>query len=217
VRSKVLIVTALAAAGLIVAGLVGCGGGSEPSSSAPPLEGSSELSGIAQNGLALGNADAPRTLAVYADIQCPYCQQWDESELPGIVKKHIRAGDVRLEFRGLACVGPESDLGLRAVLAAGMQDKLWSLVNVLYANQGVENSGWLTEDSLRSFAASVPGLDVDKMFSDLSSVEVETQMEDARAAAVQAGVNSTPSFEVGPTGGALTLVSQADLREALTR
>jgi protein-disulfide isomerase len=217
VRSKLLVVIALAVSGLIAAGLVGCGGGSEPSSSAPPLQGSSELSGIAQDGLALGNAGAPRTLAVYADIQCPFCQQWDENELPGIVKKHVRSGDVRLEYRGLAFIGPESDLGLRAVLAAGMQDKLWSLVNVLYANQGGENTGWLTEDTLRGFAGSIPGLDVDEMFSDLSSVEVETQMEDARAAAVQAGVNSTPSFQVGPTGGALAVVSRDDLHEALTR
>jgi protein-disulfide isomerase len=216
-RSKLLVATALAASGLIAAGLGGCGGGSEASTSAPAAQGSSELSGVAQDGLTLGNAAAPRTLAVYADIQCPFCQQWDENELPGIVEQHVRSGDLRLEYRGLAFIGPESDLGLRAVLAAGMQDKLWSLVNVLYANQGAENTGWLTEDSLHGFVGSIPGLDVDKLFSDLSSAEVEMQMEDARAAAVQAGVNSTPSFQVGPTGGTLTVVSQDDLQEALTR
>jgi protein-disulfide isomerase len=215
VRFKPLIAAAVAA--VLAAGLVACGGNDNASSSAVSLPGATELTGIAQQGVALGDPGAPRTLAVYADLQCPYCREWDEGELPGIVRKHVRAGDVRLEFRGLAFIGPESELGLRAALAAGMQNHLWSLVNVLYANQGAENAGWLTEDSLRSFAGSIPGLDVDQLFSDMQSREVALQMERARASAAEAGVNSTPSFQVGPTGGTLTLVSQNDLHDALTR
>jgi protein-disulfide isomerase len=216
-RSKLVLAFALVVSGLISVSLVGCGGSNPASSSAPPLPGATELTGVAQDGVALGDPDAPRTLAVYADIQCPYCRQWDEGELPAIVQEHVRSGDVRLEFRGLAFIGPESDLGLRAVLAAGMQDRLWSLLNVLYANQGAENGGWLTEHSLRRFAESIPGLDVDRMFSDLDSVEVDTRMEEARAAAAEAGVNGTPSFQVGRTGGTLAPVSEGDLHEALTR
>jgi hypothetical protein len=55
------------------------------------------------------------------------------------------------------------------------------------------------------------------MFSDLDSVEVDRQMEEARAPAAEAGVNGTPSFQVGRTGGTLALVSEDDLHEALTR
>jgi protein-disulfide isomerase len=215
VPSRALIAAVLAA--VLAAGLVACGGNDTASSSDVSLPGATELTGIAQDGVALGDPGAPRTLAVYADLQCPYCREWDEGELPGIVQKHVRGGDVRLEFRGLAFIGPESELGLRAALAAGMQNHLWSLVNVLYANQGAENAGWLTEDSLRGFAGSIPGLDLDQLFSDMQSREVALQMERARASAAEAGVNATPSFQVGPTGGTLTLVSQDDLHDALTR
>ena len=214
-RFRLLIATAVVAT--LSAGLVACGGSDSVSSSAISLPGATELTGIPQDGVALGSPDAPRTLAVYADLQCPYCREWDEGQLPGIVERHVRAGDVRLEFRGLAFIGPESDLGLRAALAAGLQNHLWSLVNVLYANQGGENAGWLTEDSLRGFAGSIRGLDVDRMFSDMQSGEVAVEMEKARAAAAEAGVNATPSFQVGPTGGTLTLVGQDELHEALTR
>ena len=216
-RSKLVLASALFVASLVSAGLVACGGSDSGGSSAIPLPGATKLTGVPQDGVSLGDPNAPRTLAIYADIQCPYCRQWDEGELPAIVQEHVRAGDVRVEFRGLAFIGPESELGLRAALAAGMQNHLWSLVNVLYANQGGENAGWLTEDSLRSFAGSIPGLDVDRMFSELQSDEVDLEMEKARAAAAEAGVNATPSFQVGPTGGTLTLVSQDDLREVLAR
>ena len=216
-RSKLVLAAALAASVLLSAGLTACGGSDTASSSAPPLPGASKLTGVAQDGVALGDPDAPRTLAVYADLQCPYCREWDEGELPAIVQEHVRAGDVRVEFRGLSFIGPESELGLRAALAAGMQNHLWSLVNVLYANQGAENGGWLTDDSLRRFAGSISGLDVDQLFSDMHSRQVDVEMEKARAAAAEAGVNSTPSFQVGPTGGTLTVVSQDDLHDALTR
>jgi protein-disulfide isomerase len=217
VRPRFLIAAALVVYGLIVAGLVGCGGSATPTTAgAAPTPGASKLAGIPQDGLALGKPDAPRTLAVYADIQCPFCRDWDQNELPAIVADQVRTGKVRVVFRGLAFVGPESDLGLRAVLAAGRQDRLWNLVNVLYANQGTENGGWLTEDSLRRFAGAVPGLDVEQMLSDLHSPEVDQQIGEAQAAAVGAGVNSTPSFQVGPTGGTLVVVSAQDLHKALT-
>ena len=40
----------------------------------------------------------------------------------------------------MAFLGPESETGLRG-LAAGQQDKLWHVVDLLYRNQGHENSG----------------------------------------------------------------------------
>jgi hypothetical protein len=55
------------------------------------------------------------------------------------------------------------------------------------------------------------------MFSVMQSDEVALEMEQARAAAAEAGVNATPSFQVGPTGGTLRAVSQTDLHEALAQ
>ena len=53
--------------------------------------------------------------------------------------------------------------GARAALAAGEQDKLWHVVDLLYHNQGHENSGWLNDETLRLVGSSVPGLDVERM------------------------------------------------------
>jgi hypothetical protein len=53
------------------------------------------------------------------------------------------------------------------------------------------------------------------MLADLNAAEVESELADSRAAAQAGGVEGTPSFELGPTGGALSPVSQEDLESAL--
>lgn len=116
---------------------------------------------------------------------------------------------MKIEFRGLAFLGPDSDRGLRAALAAGEQNKLWQVVDLLYRNQGDENSGWLTDETLRQVGASIDGLDVNRM---LARREAMTpQLENAQAAANASGINGTPSFELGPTGGSLQRVQISSL------
>lgn len=167
------------------------------------------LRGIPQQGNALGRADAPVTLVNYSDLQCPFCAEWSRRAFPDLVREYVRTGKVRVEFRGLAFLGPESDTGLRAALAAGEQRKLWHVVDLLFRNQGPENSGWLTDDTLRQVGASVDGLDVQQMLDRRPAMT--PKMEQAQAAATASGINGTPSFEVGPTGGRLQRVQITSL------
>jgi protein-disulfide isomerase len=159
------------------------------------------LDGIPQRGTVLGRPDAPVTLVEYGDLQCPYCASWSQTALPELIRDYVRTGQLRIEFRGLAFIGPESELGLRAALAAAEQRRLWHVVDLIYRNQGAENSGWLTEDTLRQLAAGVPGLDAERMLGDRETDAVTATLARAREAASAAGINATPSFEVGPTGG----------------
>src|SRR5438874_2165731 len=68
---------------------------------------------------------------------------------------------------------------LAAVDAAAAQNRLWNLAERLYASQGPENSGWVTEPLLRSAAADVPGLDADRMLGEATSAGVRAAMVDA--------------------------------------
>ena len=157
--------------------------------------------GIPQDGITLGSPDAPVTLVEYADLQCPYCAQWARDTFPAIVDEYVRAGRVRVVLRGLSFLGPDSETALRAALAAGQQDRLWDVVHGLFLRQGAENSGWVTNDVLRSFAGT--GLDTEQMLGGTHSAWVERQLEAARSAAEAAQVPGTPFFQVGRTGGAL--------------
>ena len=159
------------------------------------------LVGIPQNGTVIGKPDAPVTLVEYADLQCPYCGEWARGTLPFLIQDYVKTGKLRIEFRGLAFIGSDSQTALRATLAAGHQDKLWYYVELLYGNQGVENSGWVTEDLLSGIAASVPGLDAQQLEADRKLPSIGTEMAKATAQAQAAGVTGTPSFEIGQTGG----------------
>ena len=173
------------------------------------------LDGIPQSGTVLGRPDAPATLVEYGDLQCPYCAAWATGALPELVRDYVRPGKLRIEFRGLAFLGPDSDAGLRAALAAGDQGKLWHLVDLLYRNQGAENSGWLTDHLLRQVGTSVPGLDVERMLDGRAATHQE--LEAAKAAAIAAGVEGTPAFQVGRTGGTLRRVEISALDAAALR
>ena len=157
------------------------------------------------------------TLVEYADLQCPYCGEFSRNALPSLVADYVRTGKVKLVFRGLAFVGPESDAALRGALAAGQQNRLWNFVHLLYENQGAENSGWVTDGFIRSVAGEIAGVDVTRLVTDSQSTSVTEAFAAAQQLAASDGVNSTPSFRVGRTGGALTALDVNSLDPAAFR
>ena len=79
---------------------------------------------------------------------------------PELISGPVSDGDVKLEFRQYLIIGPDSREAAKAALAAGEQDRYWNYVTLFYRNQGVENSGYVTDDFLESVAkgAGVPDL-----------------------------------------------------------
>ena len=115
----------------------------------------------------------------------------------------MRTGKLRIVFLGLAFIGADSDKALRTAIAAGQDDHLWDVVHGLYASQGAENSGWVTDELVGEIAARVPGLDGEKLLATRWENSVEPDLKHAADAATQAGVHGTPAFQLGPTGGRL--------------
>jgi protein-disulfide isomerase len=210
-------------AALVVAVLIvvsGSGGGSSATSAGGnrPLAGVREsramLSGVPQHGTTLGSANAPVRVVEFADLQCPFCRAYSLDVMPRLVQKYVRPGKVRMEFRNLAFIGPDSVREARLAAAAARQNRIWNLVDLLYLNQGRENSGFATDAFLRRVASAVPGLDVRRAFAERGSAGVTAQLEAADRAATNAGVNSTPTFLVG-RGASLKAVDAAGLQAAI--
>jgi len=111
-------------------------------------------------------------------------------------------------FRNLAFLGPDSLRGARVVAAAALQNRLWQTVNLVYRNQGEENSGWLNDAYLRRVAAAA-GLDVERAFAERRSVAVNALVEQARSAAKAAGVESTPTYVISRGGREVTRLTGA--------
>ncbi len=208
----------IAVAVAVVLIVVNLTGGESKSSSPAAVDGSATaalLAGIPQDGISLGSPDAPVVLVEFADLQCPFCAQFAGGELPKLVEDYVRPGKLRIEFRGLTFIGAressgdnDSEQALRFALAAGEQNKLWNVVDLLYLNQGPENTGWVTPELLDAIGAAVPGLDVAAADAAADSPAVSQAIQDSALLAQQRfpdGI-ATPSFLVGKRGGALTLV-----------
>jgi protein-disulfide isomerase len=209
-RSRRKLLGIAIAAGVVAAAALVTGsqlvGGGGPARSPRELPGSAAgalLAGIPQRGNELGAANAPVTLVEYADLQCPYCAQYAADVLPELIRSYVRTGDVKLVFRGLAFIGPDSTTALRAVVAAGNQNRLWDVLHLLYATQGAENSGWVTSDLLRAVAGRLPPFDAERMSKDTGTDAVTRTIAGFARAATADGVRSTPSFTVGRSGGEL--------------
>lgn len=160
------------------------------------------LDGIPQDGTTLGRASAPVTMVEYVDVQCPYCGEFERQVLPGVVRQYVRTGKVRIVLRTWAFIGPDSFRGQAAVHAAARQDHAFDVLELLYANQGAENTGWLSDDLLVNVASSVPGLRVPDLLADRESAAVKAQGEDVDRIARENGITSTPTIVVGKTGTA---------------
>jgi protein-disulfide isomerase len=165
--------------------------------------------GIAQRDNVLGVRGAPVTLVEYADLQCPYCRDFELQAMPGLVTDYVRSGKVRFELRPLAFIGPDSARGRAALIAAGEQNNLFDLMELLYISQGAENSGWLSDRLVQNAAASIPGLDVARLLESGATAAVESRAAAFDAEAQTASVASTPTIFVGKTGGKLRLVKLA--------
>ena len=127
------------------------------------------------------------------------CADWARGTLPILVDEYVRRGKLRIVFRGLAFIGPDSEQGLRAAVAAGRQNRLWDVIEGLYLQQGAENSGWITEPLLEGIAGP-------KALAQSNEAWVTRRLLVASRAAESAGVTGTPAFQVGRTGGKLRLV-----------
>ncbi len=120
-------------------------------------------------GIFIGAADAPTTVTVYEDLQCPACANL-ESQLGEPLAAAVDAGKVRLEYRMIsfldrASTNEYSSRALNAALAvldtAGV-DAFRSFHDDLYANQPEEGGAGFTDDELveRAVAAGATESDV---------------------------------------------------------
>jgi protein-disulfide isomerase len=153
--------------------------------------------GVPAEGYVLGASDAPVTIHLYEDFQCPACGAWGRTVFPDLVRNEVAAGTARIEFHDIAFLGPESEDAARAAYAAAQQNRFWDMWSTIYLNQGLrENDGAFGRDRLVAMAAGLE-LDAARFAADLDSgaaaAAVAASTDDARAT----GVDSTPTLIIG--------------------
>jgi protein-disulfide isomerase len=200
-RSPGILLAVLAGAAIVVAALLVVLS-QLGSTGSPSKEDVGNLySGISQEGTTLGESDAPVTVYLYEDFQCPFCGQFSRETFPELVNRDVRDGKVKVVSEVLVFLGPDSVEAARAALAAGEQNRYWPYYSLLFENQGEENSGYVTSDFLTSLARKTPGLDVSKWNAERTGNSFRSELEAAQSNARSNGVDSTPTLIVsGPNG-----------------
>ena len=176
----IFLVTALAAIAALAASVVG----------APTAANFSALRPV------LGSTTASVVIQEYGDFQCPSCGAFARSVEPQIRATFIETGIARLEWHDFAWIGSESREAANAARCAGDQGSFWAYHDLLYANQGGENSGAFSRDRLKSFGGQL-GLDQTRFDACVDggghADAVAADFGDVR----EKGFNGTPTFLIG--------------------
>jgi protein-disulfide isomerase len=210
-RNRLLVLAGALAAALVAVVVIvvvagsGSGGSSTATTTTAQSNGDTEarstFAGIPQHDDTLGQATAPVTLTVFEDPQCPYCRQWNIDTLPTVVENYVRTGRIKIVYRGVVVIGPNSVAGLRAVYAAGRQNKLWNMVEALYERQGAENSDWITLSVIRAAAREVKTAPA-KLIAAADSKAVDAKLRESANLARSYGIDGTPTFALQKPLGA---------------
>lgn len=146
----------------------------------------------ADDPLAEGPVDAPVTLVVFSDYQCPYCAAWSQDTLPKMLD-YVDSGDLRIEWREVNVFGSASEQAAKAAYAAALQDKHWEFHDKLFAGGTPRSPDKLSPEALKSVAADI-GLDMDQFDKDMNSSETAKAVDKNAAMGTELGAFSTPTF-----------------------
>jgi len=136
---------------------------------------------------AIGPANADAVLVQFFDYRCPYCKQVAEPVV-ALARADPR---LRVVFKELPILGPDSVVASRAALAAAMQGQYQKFHLALMARRGP-----LDEASVLALAKEI-GLDQARLRADMAKPEVMAQVERNRALARDLGIRGTPAFVIG--------------------
>ncbi|MEZ0285417.1 MAG: DsbA family protein, partial [Thermoleophilia bacterium] len=113
----------------------------------------------------------------------------------------------------IAFISRSSERGALGAEAAGMQDAMWSFVELIYRNQGSESDqDWLTDD-LMTQAVEQLGLDVDQWTADYMGQESEQKFLATESQAQEDEVGVTPTFLIRGPNGEKTVTGAVEVSE----
>ncbi len=199
----------------IIVGIVVVSSGGDDAPSKDPSSVNQQLAGLEQNGMILGDPDAKVTLVEFGDLQCPVCKQYAEEILPDVIEGPIKAGKANFEYKNWAILGEDSNLAAKATLAAGEQDLGWTFIENFYANQGLENTGYVTDEFLTDLAEKSGIEDIDKWNVDREKPALEDLLLKIDSEATELGFSGTPSFAIRDSKGNLTPIDDTQTPQAL--
>lgn len=150
----------------------------------------------------IGDPNAPVTMAVWADFQCPYCKQFEVTTLPQIKQEYVDTGKLKVVFMDFPFQGNDS------IDAARYNHAVWKLYPAHYyawrsavfaAQDQGGDQGFGDAASIDALNATIPGIDAARVKADVAAnaSAYDTAIAAERDEGQKFGINATPSSIVG--------------------
>ncbi len=132
-----------------------------------------------------GPGDAPVTIALFTDFECPYCRQIIPL-LDEVLAKNPK--NVKLSFKNMPLkMHKLAEPCAKAALAANEQGKFWPFHDRLFAEQK------LTTETIKKTAVDLQ-LDIAQFEKDMQSAKIQDKLQKDMIDAQNAGVTGTPTI-----------------------
>jgi len=117
------------------------------------------IGGIHQLDDRLGDEDAPITITVFQDVQCPRCADFQADVIDPVIEQYVRTGEVQMEWKNFPLGLKPVTLGAIAVEAAAEQDHGWQYAELFMRNLDEVPEQGVNQEYLDQVASVTPKLD----------------------------------------------------------
>lgn len=148
----------------------------------------------------LGQEDAPVTMVVYEDFECPFCKRFEEGAVQQIESNYVDSGQVKIVWkdRPLTQLHPwaePSAAAMECVYREGGNEAFWAVKDKVFANQdSIETSN--VESKIKSWAEEEGA----SQSAVQSCIDNDNPMEEVNA-------DSTEGQELGASGTPTAIVN----------
>lgn len=161
---------------------------------------------ITSNDHVKGDKNAPVTIVLYDDMECPFCGAFEgtnkevidmlkqrspgwEPVMPNLIKDYVNHGKVKIIYRHFPLSFHQNALpAAEASECAGAQGKFWEMHDKIFEINGAE----LSEEKFKTLARDLK-LDMDKYNGCMAGREMQNKIREDMQSAAALGVEGTPA------------------------
>jgi protein-disulfide isomerase len=148
-------------------------------------------------GYLLGSDTAKVEVSIYADFQCPGCQQFETIQFPTVRQQLIETGLVRWRYRDFPlAMHPHARVAAHAAACADEQGRFWPMHDALYASQSTWSPMRNAVGAFSDLAKSI-GVEVSRYDECMQSAKYAGRIQASSAEGIKLGVTGTPNFLIG--------------------
>ncbi len=145
----------------------------------------------------MGRADAPVTMYIISDFECPFCGDFARKTFPLIEREYVATGKVKVVFVNmpLTQLHPNAEPAAEVAMCAARQDRFWPMHNLLFRYQ----SKWASLAEPGAFFLALGdsiGANRQELTTCLETAATRPIVKADYEGSVRSGAHSTPSFYI---------------------